>query len=97
MLQQGSRSVADYAVEFDTLAEESAWNEPALWSMFHRGLSGPVRDGLVGGAHSKDLDELIDRAIEIDNHQRKQCRERFSHPRLMGGGVTVPICRTTPQ
>lgn len=33
-LRQGARSIAEYAVEFGTLAVESGWNDPALQSAF---------------------------------------------------------------
>lgn len=49
MIQQESRSVAEYAIEFGTLVEEAVWNEPALLSAFHRGLSGSARERLLGG------------------------------------------------
>ncbi|XP_054863454.1 protein LDOC1-like [Amphiprion ocellaris] len=38
-IQQGSRSVAEYAREFRTLAAEVDWNDPALRSAFYRGLN----------------------------------------------------------
>lgn len=47
-IQQGGRSVVNYDVEFRTLAEAS-WNRPALQGAFRQGLSGSVRDALVGG------------------------------------------------
>lgn len=42
MIQWGSHSVAEYAIEFGTLAEEAAWNETALLNVFCGGLSGSV-------------------------------------------------------
>lgn len=38
-LRQGERSVAEYAIEFGTLAAESGWNELALLNAFRQGLS----------------------------------------------------------
>lgn len=72
--------MAEYAVEFGTLAAEAAWNEPANISAFHRGLAGPVHAALVGGLRPKDLDELIDYAIKIDNHQCERRREHVFCP-----------------
>lgn len=71
-IRQGVRSVADYAVEFSTLSAESGWNEPALLCAFRRGLNNSVRDALVSGARPRDLAEMVDRAIELDNHQPSQ-------------------------
>lgn len=50
--------------------------DPAAWWHFGGGLSGQVRDALVTGARPRDLDELIDRAIDLDNYQRERRRER---------------------
>lgn len=46
-LHQGLHWVAEYAVEFGTLAVESGWNEAMLQGAFRQGLSGQVRDALV--------------------------------------------------
>lgn len=76
---QGMRLVADYAVEFSILSAESGWNKLALLCAFCRGLN--VRDALILGAMPKDLPEMVDRAIELDNHQREQLSlPGFSHP-----------------
>lgn len=79
MIQEGSRSVTEYAIEFGTLAEEATWNEPALLNVFRQGLRGWVSDALVGGPQPKDLVELIDHTIEIDNHQLERRREFLYH------------------
>ncbi|KAL6458335.1 hypothetical protein MHYP_G00335650 [Metynnis hypsauchen] len=46
-LSQGTRSVADYAIEFRTLAAESGWNEEALMAVFQQGLNGRLKDELA--------------------------------------------------
>lgn len=79
-LRQGNRSVADFAVDFGILAAESGWNEPALLCAFRRGLNDPVRDALAMGTRPTVLAELVNRAIELDNHQRARRQERVSHP-----------------
>jgi hypothetical protein len=38
-LRQDTRSVADYTMDFCTLADESAWNSEALFDMFLHGFS----------------------------------------------------------
>uniref|UniRef100_A0A674NB00 CCHC-type domain-containing protein n=1 Tax=Takifugu rubripes TaxID=31033 RepID=A0A674NB00_TAKRU len=43
-LQQGSRSVAEYTLEFRILAAESRWGETALRSAYRRGLSEAIKD-----------------------------------------------------
>ncbi len=39
VLHQGERSVADFAIEFRTLATTCEWNEPALVARFLEGLN----------------------------------------------------------
>jgi hypothetical protein len=46
-LQQDSCSVADYDVDFHTLAAESTWNQEALFNMFLHRVSDEVKDELA--------------------------------------------------
>uniref|UniRef100_A0A3P8RK92 CCHC-type domain-containing protein n=1 Tax=Amphiprion percula TaxID=161767 RepID=A0A3P8RK92_AMPPE len=75
-LRQASRSTAEYAVEFRTLAAESGWNDVALQGAFQRGLSEAVKDELATRDESSSLDELIALAIRLDNRIRERRRER---------------------
>ena len=60
LLRQGYRSVADYAIEFSTLAMESGWDEPALMGIFLCSLNDRLRDELVARDVSKSLADLMD-------------------------------------
>ncbi|CAM4635437.1 unnamed protein product [Leuciscus chuanchicus] len=75
-LHQGHQSVADYAIEFRTLASESKWDSEALISTFYHGLSEGVKDELASRDWSTSLEELITLADRIDNHIRERRRER---------------------
>uniref|UniRef100_A0AAQ5Z1J7 CCHC-type domain-containing protein n=2 Tax=Amphiprion ocellaris TaxID=80972 RepID=A0AAQ5Z1J7_AMPOC len=66
-LRQASRSTAEYAVEFRTLAVASGWNDVALQGAFQFGLSDAVKDELAMRDESSSLDELIALAIRLDN------------------------------
>lgn len=77
-LTQGARSVAEYSVDFRTLAAEAAWDDSALQSVFVNGLSEQLKDELALKDESKDLDDLITTAIRIDNRLRERKRERSS-------------------
>lgn len=48
-LRQGAQSVAEYVVEFETLAAERPWNKPALLCAFRWGLGDQVHNLLVAG------------------------------------------------
>ena len=55
-LRQGRRRVADYAIEFRTLAVDSGWNPSALCDAFLHGLEDLLRDQLAPLELPEDLD-----------------------------------------
>lgn len=69
-LTQGTRNVAELAVEFRTLAVESGWNQEALTVAFNRALSDELKDELAARDPAMDLESLIDMAIRLDNRFR---------------------------
>lgn len=75
-LNQGSHSVAEYSVEFRTLAAEAGWDDSALQTVFLNGLSEQLKDELALKDDSENLDTLISTAIKIDNRLRERRRER---------------------
>uniref|UniRef100_A0A671UQD5 Retrotransposon gag domain-containing protein n=1 Tax=Sparus aurata TaxID=8175 RepID=A0A671UQD5_SPAAU len=85
-LRQGFRSVAEYAIEFRTLAAESGWNEASQQAAFVNGLSELLKDELVSHPVPEDLDELISLSIRIDNRCRERRREKRRSP---GSDVTL--------
>ncbi|KAK1788993.1 hypothetical protein P4O66_015895 [Electrophorus voltai] len=58
--QEGKRAVADYTIEFRTVAAESGWNPTVLMAAFHQGLSKKLKDELVHHDTRASLDNLID-------------------------------------
>lgn len=75
-LQQGPRTVADYAIEFRTLAAEAQWNEKALTAVFIRGLRDPLKDELATRDESDNLQSLITLTSRLDNRMRERRAER---------------------
>ncbi|KAI4892166.1 hypothetical protein NFI96_028479 [Prochilodus magdalenae] len=65
-LHQGSRSVAQYALEFRTVAAGTGWNEPALLTAFRHGLHMDIRKELAYRHDGLTLEELISLAIRLD-------------------------------
>ena len=78
-LRQGSQSVSDYAIDFQTLATDSGWEGHALVDSFLNGLSKAVKDELLTCKLPEDLDRIIPLAIRIDS--RLEVRKRNSHER----------------
>ena len=70
-IRQDKRSVTDYAIEFRTLAEESEWNDRALVTAFHHGLSDALKDGLASIGCPRELEPLIAHAVRLDNRMRE--------------------------
>ncbi|TKS65685.1 Retrovirus-related Pol polyprotein [Collichthys lucidus] len=73
-VRQGNRTVADFSIDFRTLAGRSLWNMPALVDAFLHSLSDYLKDELVSRDPPKTLDDAIALAIRID--QRIQVRRR---------------------
>jgi len=81
-LKQGSRSVADFAIDFRTLATESGWNEPALKGAFLHSLNEKLKDELACRDEPDSLDELINLTIRLDHRIRERYWPSNSRPSL---------------
>ncbi len=74
--------MAEFAIEFRTLASESGWDQRALRAAFYRALSPDLKDELAFRDPAPDLESLIDISIRVDNHIRERRRERLGEVRL---------------
>uniref|UniRef100_A0A3B4AFI1 Retrotransposon gag domain-containing protein n=1 Tax=Periophthalmus magnuspinnatus TaxID=409849 RepID=A0A3B4AFI1_9GOBI len=79
-LNQGSRTVADYTIEFWTHMRLMDWTDSALRAVFVRGLNEHLKDELVSRDEPPDLRALITLANWIDNQLRARRRERRRSP-----------------
>lgn len=99
-LRQGTRSAAEYSIDFRTLAAEAGWDDVALQSVFTHGLSEQLKDELALKDEYDDLDSLISAAIKLDNRLRERRRDR---PRTQVTPITSPftppsrVSSNTPQ
>lgn len=75
-LRQGSRSVAEFSVEFRTYAARSGWNDKSLRGLFLSGLSETIKDELATREEADTLDEMISLSIRLDNRLRERRREK---------------------
>lgn len=105
-LHQGTRSVAEYSVEFRTLSAEAGWDDAALQTVFVNGLSEQLKDELALKDEFSDLDSVISTAIRLDNRLRERRRERSSRSSALpvlsrsmatSRGPTQPPVPPTPQ
>ena len=75
-IRQGNRTVADYSIDFRTLARRSSWNMAAQVDAFLHSLEDYVKDVLVSHDQPRTLDEAIDLAVRIDRRVRTRRQER---------------------
>ncbi|RXN13472.1 Pol poly [Labeo rohita] len=92
-LNQGSRSTADFAIEFRTIAAGSGWNDEALMVCFQGGLSEPLQDELAPREPATDLESLIAMAIRLDNRlrERRVARRKTSQSQVPGSRPVSPV------
>uniref|UniRef100_A0A667YB73 CCHC-type domain-containing protein n=1 Tax=Myripristis murdjan TaxID=586833 RepID=A0A667YB73_9TELE len=87
-LSQGQRPVADYSIEFWTLAAEVDWTEEALKTAFIKGLSEHMKDELLCRDEPASLSALVSLANRIDNRLKSRRRERIH---TSGSSNTRPV------
>ncbi|SOV04612.1 uncharacterized protein UDID_17153 [Ustilago sp. UG-2017a] len=69
-------SVANYLTQFRRLQMTLNWDEDAMAWFFYRGLKENVKDDLSCTGKPTDLETLIQRSLEIDNHIAEQISEK---------------------
>lgn len=94
-LRQDARRVAENAVDFHTLAAESAWNQEALIVMYLHDISEEVKDEHAARDLPTDLDSLIALTIRIDGRLRER-RMRGNSISLARPGIP-PHLRVIPE
>ncbi len=83
VLHQGERSVADFAIEFRTVATTCEWNEPALVARFLEGLNIDRREEIYAREPPAQFDQLVELAIRLERcfEQRRRVRGSVSRQR----------------
>jgi hypothetical protein len=80
-LQQTGATSA-YAAEFRRLAALTKWDNQALHFQFYKGLKESVKDEIMRDEKPPLLDDLIAKAIRIDDRQyERACEKRGQQPR----------------
>ena len=100
-IRQGNRTVADFSIDFRTLARRSSWNEAAQVDAFLHSPADYVKDELVSHDQPSALDEAIALAVRIDRRIQTRRREkgRSTQPsvRTLGHSAARPPSSATPQ
>uniref|UniRef100_A0A8C6M1B8 CCHC-type domain-containing protein n=1 Tax=Nothobranchius furzeri TaxID=105023 RepID=A0A8C6M1B8_NOTFU len=71
LLQQGRQTVADFSLDFRTIAAASTWNEDSLKGAFVQALNDRIKDQLALCPEPRTLEDLITLAITIDKRQQE--------------------------
>ncbi len=66
-MSQGSRSAAEYALAFRTLAAQTTWTEDPLRVHYRKGLNHDLQTELACRDEGRSLDNYIELSIQIDN------------------------------
>ena len=73
--QQGLRSIAEYTLEFQTLASDSGWDDNALRSAYRRGLSEEIKDLLIRD-RPPTFNCLVTLALQMDESAARTLETR---------------------
>ncbi|KAK3553874.1 hypothetical protein QTP70_012711 [Hemibagrus guttatus] len=79
-LKQGNMSVAEYALQFRTLAAASGWNEQALITTYRQGLDPRVHLHLAAYEDSMRLEKFIQLSIRFATQMQLCLKEHQSQP-----------------
>lgn len=80
-MEQGDRTTAEYAAEFQLLSRDVNWNDEALANCFFEGLSDDVKDVFAQMDQPETTVELVHRAIRIDNRLRERAASKSNNRR----------------
>ena len=100
-LHQGSRSIADFSLEFRT-------SDKSLRGLILSGLSESIKDELATREEADTLDEIISLSIRLDNRLRERRREEtgsfvppalaaFCSPHLPRAALSAPMTRAVTE
>jgi len=74
-LHQGKKTIAEYSLEFRTLASNSGWNERLLISVYRRGLNPALRLQLAIYDDSLGIEKFIQQAIHVQQRSQNCYRD----------------------
>ncbi|MGL5566229.1 MAG: DUF4939 domain-containing protein [Plesiomonas sp.] len=94
-LKQGNRTVAEYAIQFRTLAAECRWNEEAQWDVFLHGLADRIHREIYVLDLPKTFNELVELALRVDSRlQRLELLEESGEKHSGGNRRCSPLVDT---
>ncbi|KAK3519785.1 hypothetical protein QTP70_004948 [Hemibagrus guttatus] len=95
-LKQGNMSVAEYALQYRTLAAASGWNEQALITTYRQGLDPRVRLHLAAYEDSMGLEKFIQLSIRFATRMQLCLEEHQSQPAATATAQSGPVSHPEP-
>lgn len=74
--------MAQYAIEFRTLAAETNWDSRALRAALRKGLTDRIKDELVYKDFPEDLEKFIELCVCLDVWYHERCQKRLRTRKL---------------
>ncbi|SPC60765.1 uncharacterized protein UHOD_11147 [Ustilago sp. UG-2017b] len=84
-------SVANYLTQFCQLQMTLNWGEDAMAWFFYRGLKENIKDDLSRSGKPTNLETLIQRSLEIDNHIAERISEKKRTITRSANPTTMPV------
>src|SRR6266513_2132597 len=76
---QQTESVQEYTSRFYAMSAKTEWDNDALSAIYYKGLKDPIKDELSRKDITKDMDEIVEKAIRIDNRLQERRAEKRSN------------------
>ena len=74
-------SVQEYTSSFYALSNKTSWDDDALAAVYYRGLKDPIKDELSREDIPKDMNEIVEKAVRINNRlQERRVERRNGNP-----------------
>jgi hypothetical protein len=95
-LKQGNRRVTAFAADFNLLASDLDFNEPALMHLFRHGLADNIKDMLLNVSEPTSMLEFITVATRADQRLVEHNRDRDNRGHSVTASNFLPKTKVTP-
>ena len=58
------------------MSAKTEWDDDALSAIYYKGLKDPIKDELSREDITKDMDEIVEKAVRIDNRLQERRAEK---------------------
>ena len=76
---QQTESVQEYTSKFYVMLAKMEWDDDALAAIYYKGLKDPIKNKLSREDITKDMDKIVEKAVQIDNRLQERRAEKRSN------------------